>query len=458
LISITAECYSHIDATAERALPTLSRLQQVDHAMTDVLVADDTLYEELYDVRREAQDSGNLVEQDMNPAIGALRERGGVQKGFLRALLGLPWYNRHVMAHGRAGYTTLSWDACNIAFRDHERFSSHIMHHPNPGDEKVLGILEMDEPEHRAYRATLQPLFVKPRTLTWWRERWINEIVDTLIGNLARRDRAELNLQLCARVPVHTITRAIGMKGDDALVFRTALLKCNAHGRVSPEDQAAARRTVDSMLETVIAKRRVAPEDDLISHLVQAKLELDGETRPLTDREILINVKLVMLAGGGTSWRQMGITIWALLTHLDQFEAVKADRKLIDDAIEESVRWNPTDPVFSRLAVCDTEILGLPIPEGAAVEICLAAANRDPARWDNPDAYDLHRPLQPHMGFGLGTHQCLGMNVARSEINVAINKLMDAFPALRLDPDAPAPFLTGGLEQRGMSGLHVLLR
>jgi cytochrome P450 len=106
----------------------------------------------------------------------------------------------------------------------------------------------------------------------------------------------------------------------------------------------------------------------------------------------------------------------------------------------------------------DTELAGVPLPKGAALEICLGAANRDPARWDNPDAYDLFRPLKGHIGFGIGPHQCLGMNVARSEINVGINALLDHFPNMRLDPDQPAPFLTGGLEQRGMSAIPVLLK
>lgn len=427
--------------------------------MTAVLIADDPLYEQLYDVRREAQEVGNFVERDMNPVMGALRDRASVQKGFLRELLGLPPHQRHVMAVGRQGYTCFTFQACNTAFRDPERFSSRICHHPSESGEQRLGILEMDEPQHRAYRSTIQPMFVRPRTLTWWRERWINDIVGALVETLKARDRAELNLQLCARVPVHTITRAIGMEGDAALVFRAALLRSGATGRLPPEEVREAAQTVERMLLDLITQRRAEPGDDIINGLVRAELKLpDGTRRPLTDREIVTHARLVMLAGGGTSWRQFGITLWALLTHRDQLEAVKADRRLVDDAIEESLRWNPTDPVFSRLVTQDTELEGIPLPAGSVLEICLGAANRDPARWNTPDAYDLHRPKQGHLGFGIGTHMCLGMDVGRSELNVGINALLDAFPNLRLDPQAPAPYLTGGLEQRGMSALPVLLR
>jgi len=424
--------------------------------MTDVLTADDALYEELYDVRKEAEDMGNLVEEDMNPAMCALRDKGAVQKGFLRDLLGLEAHHRNAAAKTLEGYTCFTWDTCNEVFRDNDRFSSRI-YHMSPTEEQTLGILEMDGLRHRGYRMTLQPMFLKPRTLTWWRERWINDIVDTLVKHLKGRDRAELNLQLCARVPVHTVTRSIGMEGNDSLVFRHALIRSS--GRVTPEARVEANATVDRMLMELIAKRRIEPGDDVVSGLLAAELDVgDGAPRPMTDREIATQCRLVMIAGGGTSWRQFGITLWALMTNLDQFEALKADRSLMDAAIDEGVRWNPTDPVFIREVVHDTEVGGVAIPKGAALEICLGAANRDPSRWpDNPDAYDLHRPQQGHIGFGIGPHQCLGMNVARSEINVGINALLDYFPNMRLDPDAPPPFLTGGLEQRGMSAVPVRL-
>lgn len=150
--------------------------------------------------------------------------------------------------------------------------------------------------------------------------------------------------------------------------------------------------------------------------------------------------------------------LWALLTNPDQLEAVKADRSLIDAAIEEALRWNATAPVFSRLVVETTELEGVVLPKDAVVEICLGAANRDPTRWDNPDVYDLYRTPKTHLAFGVGQHMCLGRDVARAEISTGLNALFDVFPNIRLDPNAPAPFLTGGLEQRGMSALPVLLR
>ena len=433
---------------------------------TDVLLADDPLYEELYDVRREAEGIGNAVDvAAIMPQVHRLRAEAPVHKGRLRELLGLPHHDRHTRAKDRQHWTVLSYDACEAAFRDPVTFSNSVQGNDNPANEKTMGILEMDPPMHRAYRRTIQPKFLMPEAMGWWRSHTIDGIVDQLIGRMAGQkdgggDRAELNLDFCARIPVYTITTAIGLDGDEALRFRHAYLNSTSASRkVTMEDRIRNAKVVEDTLLGLIAARRAEPRDDLISFLLRMKLMMPGEEpRALADREIMAHAKLVMVAGGGTSWRQMGITLFALLTHRDQLEAAKADRALIGDAIEEGLRWNPTAPYFYRMVMNDTEFHGHQIPAGSVLELGLGPANRDPSRWDHPDDYDIHRPKLTNMAFGLGTHRCLGMNVARVEIETGINALFDSFPNLRLDPDAEAPFMTGGLEQQGVSGLPVLLR
>jgi cytochrome P450 len=429
--------------------------------LDDVLVADDPLYEELYDVRKEAEAVGNFIDVGaVMPQVHRLRAQAPVHKGKLREILGLPGHDRHVLAKDRQHWTVLTYEACEAAFRDPATFSNAVQGHPNPGGEKTMGILEMDPPMHRGFRRTIQPKFLMPEALGWWRTRTIDGIIDRLIARMATGQRADLNLDYCARIPVYTITTAIGLDGDEALRFRHAYLNSTSSSRnISMDDRIRNARIVEDTLLGLIAARRAEPKDDLISFLLGTRLMLPGEpARPLTDREIMTHAKLVMVAGGGTSWRQMGITLFALLTHRDQFEACKADRALIDDAIEEGLRWYPTAPYFYRLVTKDTEFYGHDIPEGSVLELGLGPANRDPARWERPDMFDLHRPKLTNMAFGLGTHRCLGMNVARVEIDRVINALMDHFPTMRLDPDAPEPFMTGGLEQQGVSGLPVLLR
>lgn len=432
--------------------------------MQNVLTNDDPLYEELYDVRREAESFGNFVEGDIYPQLNALREQAPVHKGYVRELMGLPLAHRIAKAVGRPGYSTFSYDACVAAFSDTTHFSSSILNRATPKEAKPLGLLEMDGKEHRGFRKALQPLFNKPVAFDWWRKRWIDETVTSLVERLASRDisemnRAELNIDFCARIPVHTITIAIGLAADESLAFRDAYFKSTGVGAKTAEERQAAAEIVENTLYGLIAQRKAAPQDDLVSHLLAAEMkDEDGTLRPLTDQEVMIHARLALLAGGGTTWRQMGITLQALLTHPEQLEALRADRSLMEQAINESIRWNATDPVFHRLVIKDTELEGVAISEGSVLEICLGAANRDPARWDNPDVFDIHRRARDHLGFGIGTHRCLGLNVAHAEISAGVNALLDAFPNMRLDSDAPAPFITGGIEQRGTSPLYVRLK
>ena len=429
-------------------------------APDDVLTADDPLYQELYDVRREAEAMGNFIDRDVTQDIHALRAAAPVHKGKLRELLGLPMtYERHANAVGRQHYTALSYEACEAALRNPQVFSNTVQMDPKAGGTGT-GLLELDPPRHRAYRRTVQPMFQMAQALTWWRARTIDGIIARLIERLGREDRAELNIEYCARIPVYTITTALGLAGDEALRFRHAYLNSTSASRkVTPEERMRNGELVQSVLRDLVTARRKAPRDDLVSFMIEAVLRLPGKPpRPLTDEEITTHAKLVMVAGGGTSWRQMGITLFALLTHPDQLAEVKANRDLVSDAIEEGLRWDPTAPFHYRLVLEDIQFYGHALKAGDVLELGLGPANRDPSRWDRPDAYDIHRPKLTNMAFGLGTHRCLGMNVAHVEMARGINALLDAFPNLRLDPSAPAPFMTGGLEQRGPSGLPVLLR
>lgn len=424
--------------------------------MAEVLTADDPLYKELFDPAKEAaaQNRGRVY-GDLMPAMNALRNKAPVQKGSLRELLHLPAHENYEPK--REHYTVFSFAACDRAFRENLVFSSEG-YKESPGV-RSMGrvILSMVGDEHRRLRATAQPLFIRPKAMTWWKKNWIDQIVGTLLDHLVGRKTADLNFELCARLPMHVVTQGIGMSGERALYFRDQLQRATVHQSVSLEDKMRAMSEVNRMLTELITERRAKPADDVISGLIDADLESsDGSTRKLTDDEIFGYCRLTILAGGGTTWRQLGITIHALLTY-DLWEACRQDRSLITTAIEEAVRWCPTDPTMARLLTEDVDIEGYFIPAGSRVDICLGAANRDPDRWENPDAFDIYRPFQTHLGFGMGPHLCLGQYVAKEEMNSAINGLMDRFPNLRLDPVAPPPQLVGGVEQRGMSSLPVWL-
>ena len=206
----------------------------------------------------------------------------------------------------------------------------------------------------------------------------------------------------------------------------------------------------------IIRARREEPGDDLVSVLCHAEItDDDGTTARLSDDEIMAFSALLLTAGSGTTWKQMGITLIALLTTPGVLDEIRADRSLLQPAIEESLRWNITDPMFSRWVAEDTTLGGVDIPKGAVVHLVIGAASRDPARWENPDDYDIHRPPKPHMGFANGPHICLGMHVARAELLTAVGALIDRLPNLRLDPDAEQPKVIG-MYERGPSEINVI--
>jgi cytochrome P450 len=134
---------------------------------------------------------------------------------------------------------------------------------------------------------------------------------------------------------------------------------------------------------------------------------------------------------------------------------VRDDDSLLKSAIEESVRWEATDPMFSRWVTEEVELHGTHIPKGAVLHVGLGAANRDPERWEQPDEYDPRRPPKPTHGFGGGPHVCLGQHVARAEMFVGIRALLDRLPNLRLDPDAAPPEVIGFYE-RGVTEIPVV--
>ncbi len=289
---------------------------------------------------------------------------------------------------------------------------------------------------HRRYRALVQPSFV-PSKAQWWIRNWMTETVHALIDAFIDSGRAELNVDFCAAIPVLTITGSFGIPVEQALDVRAAIGNPQA---------------VVDIIKPIVAARREQPEDDLISVLVQAVVtDDDGTQHVLSDEDIYSFALLLLTAGSGTTWKDMGITLTALLQRPEVLAAVTADRSLLRPAIEETLRLNPTDPMFSRWVTEDIDFFGVHVPKGAVMHLCLGAANRDPRRWENPDEWDSNRPPKATLAFGGGPHICLGMHVARAEMLTGINALLDRLPNLRLDPQAEVPRLVGYYERGAMA-------
>ena len=173
-----------------------------------------------------------------------------------------------------------------------------------------------------------------------------------------------------------------------------------------------------------------------------AHAEIDGER--LSDDEIFSFLRLLLPAGVETTFRSTGNLLYLLLSDPEQLEAVRSDRSLLPQAIEEALRLETPLLNITRLATRDTEIDDVAVPAGSTIMLMLAAANRDETRYDEPDRFDISRANpKPHMSFGHGPHVCLGIHLARVEMRVALNLLFDRLPELRLDPEADDPHIRG---------------
>jgi cytochrome P450 len=192
-------------------------------------------------------------------------------------------------------------------------------------------------------------------------------------------------------------------------------------------------------LEPIVEARRRQPVGDLISDLVSA--EVDGER--LTEEKIYGFLRLLLPAGAETTFRVMGSALFALMHHTDVLTRARDDDATLEAVIEETVRWETSVTIVSRVATCDTEIAGCPIPAGAAVNVVTGSANHDDSRFRAGEVWDPDRPRQPHLAFGFGPHLCLGMHLARMELRTGLRTLLDRLPGLRLDPREPPPVIEG---------------
>jgi cytochrome P450 len=415
-------------------------------ATGDAQVLDREELRRLFDLRSSYNArSGGGYTDDPYPKWHALREQAPLHAGIVHELTGYSgdWTFQGLPYPEQPHFSTFSYEVCDAAFRDPEVFASAPAEEPDENRESAVmnSILMMGGVQHRRYRSLVQPSFV-PAKAQWWINNWIEQTVHALIDNFVDDGRAELNVDFAAAIPVLTITGSFGVSVEQALIIRESIMSDPVK--------------VVEILAPIVAARRERAEDDLISVLVEAEYtDEDGVLHRLSDAEIYSFAMLLLAAGSGTTWKQMGITLAAILERPEVRDGVRDDRALVRPAIEESLRWQATDPMFSRHVTRDVEFYGLQLPAGSVIHLCLGAANRDPSRWERPDEYDITRRPKPALAFGSGPHVCLGMHVARAEMAVGINALLDRLPNLRLDPDAEPPRYIG-MYERGATAIPVV--
>lgn len=369
---------------------------------------------------------GPVVKVDVRELVGA-------------AMLDAPAEASDPGADGFSGleiYTAVHYDAVVEILRDAKRFTSS-------GYAMTMGpvmgrtILEMDPPEHTAHRALIQQAFTR-RALERWERDVVRPVIDEYIDGFAARGRAELVRELTFPFPVSVVARMMGLPVDSHANFhRWAIELISITFDLKGAHRAS--RNLRALFAEVLAERRKRPQDDLISLLAEA--ELDGER--LDDEAIFGFLCLLAPAGAETTYRSSSNLLCALLGDPAQLDAVRDDRTLVDRAIEEGLRWECPLTGIMRTATVDTEVCGVEIPAGSIVNVCLAAANRDARRYENPNRFDVHRRSTQHVAFATGAHACLGMHLARMETRVLVESLFDRLGNLRLTPDADDVHVTG---------------
>ncbi len=346
-------------------------------------------------------------------------------------------------------YSVLSYAEAETVLRDPETFSSSI-NAEHIGQFMGDLILAMSGTEHRTYRNLVAKAF-RASQLERWDDTLVRPMIDRLLDAIAPAGRADLVASITSLYPVQVICGIAGVPLEDAAQFSEWAVQINM-GPLAPEQGMAASQAMVDYLTPLVEARRAQPTGDFLSDLVNQ--EVDGER--LTDSKIYGFLRLLLPAGAETTYRVMGNCLYALLSHPDALEQVYADRSLLPDVIEETLRWETSVTQVSRVATRDTEVAGCPIASGSPVGVITASANHDGSRWEDAGEWKLGRPVQHHLAFGTGPHQCLGMHLARLELRVGLDRILDRLPDLRFDPDRTSEPVIEGYAFRGPSSLPVV--
>jgi pimeloyl-[acyl-carrier protein] synthase len=344
---------------------------------------------------------------------------------------------------------------------DHEHFTVRRPESPLRQRVNVFGgaptILTADPPVHTRLRRLVSKAFT-PRRVHELEPR-IRDIASELMSAMVDSTEIDAMATLANPLPVIVIAELLGVSAADHARFKqwSNDLITSFGQDVGTEPSAAglaARDALRAYLADAINLCRANPADDLISALVTARDESDA----LSESELLAFVVLLLLAGNETTTNLIGNGLLALCRHPDQQKRLRENRGLISQSIEEMLRYDPPVQMTVRVPTVTAEIGGTELPAGSLVFILLAAANRDPAQFSQPDLFDIGREPNPHVSFGDGIHFCLGAPLARLEAAIAIDLMLEKFPRLQLaNPEAKLAY-RGSMALRGLSELPLSVR
>jgi cytochrome P450 len=325
-------------------------------------------------------------------------------------------------------WTLFDFESVFAAFREDTVFGSEMY---NNTIGLVFGptILGMHGKQHHDHRSLVAKAF-RQSALTQWEPEVIDPICDQLVDEFKNDGEADLVKAVTFEFPTRVTAALLGLPQEDLDLFRRLSLQLIS---ITEDIEAGLTASVElgTYFQEQVDQRRSKVTADIIGDLVAA--DIDGEK--LTDEAIISFLRLLLPAGLETTYRSSSNLLALLLTHPDQLEALQRDRDLIPAAIEEGIRYETPLVLVARTTTRDVEMHGKTIPEGAQVNLCMGAANRDESRWTDPEVFDIHRPRRAHISFAGGIHSCLGMHLARVETRAMLNSLFDRVADLQLVPD-----------------------
>jgi cytochrome P450 len=348
-------------------------------------------------------------------------------------------------------YMPTTYEAVKQVSYDTEHFSSRrvIVRDIRPEITNTAPPITSDPPEHKPAKQLLLPPFT-PDAMKKLEPR-VRSICNELIDGFVNDTKIDAAARYTRHVPVRAIAHMLGIPEKDGDLFIKWIHEILELGITDDEILMQAVHEMTAYFAGHVAQRKVEPTDDLISTLMQAR---DTNGQPLSDAHVLGTLRLLLIAGIDTTWSAIGASLWHLAKTPADRQRLIAEPELLPTAIEEFLRaYAPV--TMAREVMKETVISGCPVKPGNMVLLSFPAANRDPAVFPDADKVVIDRKENRHAAFGLGIHRCVGSNLARMEMTVAIEEWLKRVPDFRLDPAGTVSWSEGTV--RGPRQLPLLL-